>query len=91
MFPQAIYQQKFKLVVYKKNRIEQDLIRKILEQGIADNIFEIDDIQRTTLAVHTSLHIFQLPLAMTVHSFDALQEMATATSDLILNGLLIKN
>lgn len=78
---------KFKDVVYAKNKAEQDLIKEILKQGIAEKLFEIEDITKTTLAIHTSLHIFQLPLAMTLYSYDTLFEMASVTTDLLLNGM----
>jgi len=81
---------KCKDVVFNKNIVEQGLIKTILEQGIQEKRFEIDDVEQTALAVHTSLNIFQLPLAMTIYSYEDLQEMASVTTDLLINGITKK-
>jgi AcrR family transcriptional regulator len=82
-----IIAEKYRNVVLDKNKVERDLIKRILEQGIHEGIFSFDDIDRATIAVHTSMHLFQLPLSMTVHDLETLMDMVPVTTELLLNGL----
>ena len=82
-----IIAEKYPEVVHQKNESERLLIRKIIEQGIKENSFKAVDIDRTTIATHTCIHLFQLPLAMTVHPLEKLQNMAAMTTELVLSGL----
>lgn len=85
-----IIAEKYKEVVHNKNIAEQALIRTILIQGMEERIFDISDLDKTTQAMHTATHIFQLPLAMTIHTLESLQNMVTITLELLLNGLYKK-
>jgi len=85
-----IIAEKYKEVVHDKNIAERTLIKAILSQGVEEHVFEINDLEKTTLAVHTATHIFQLPLAMTIHSLESLKHMVTITLELLLNGLYKK-
>ena len=82
-----IIAEKYPEVVFEKNTDERLLIKNILLEGKESGIFDFEDIEKTTIAVHTAIHIFQLPLAMTIHKFDTLLEMAQLTTDMILTGL----
>jgi AcrR family transcriptional regulator len=82
-----IIAEKYRDVVLDKNKVERSLIKRILEQGINEGIFSFEDIDRATIAVHTSMHLFQLPLSMTVHDLDTLMDMVPVTTELLLNGL----
>ncbi len=82
-----IIAEKYKDVVMDKNKVERSLIKRILEQGKEEGLFAFNDIDRTTIAVHTSMHIFQLPLAMTIYDLETLQDMIPTTVELILNGI----
>ncbi len=82
-----IIAEKYQEVVLHKNQVERELIKKILQQGIEEKQFNIQNIDKSTLAVHTSMHMFQLPLAMTVHKLDVMLEMASATTALLIQGL----
>jgi len=86
-----IIAEKHKQVVHDKNKAEQALIKRILEQGITEHLFNIADLEKSTIAVHTSLHLFQLPLSMSIHDLETLKNMANMTTDLLLNGLYTKN
>ena len=81
---------KHQSVIHKKNNAERLIIEKILKQGIKEYIFEITDISEMVIAVHTSLHIFQHPVAVKIHDIDTLNQMASATCNLVLNGLYKK-
>lgn len=82
-----IIAEKYPEVVFEKNTNEQLLIKNILLEGKEKGIFDFEDIGKATIAVHTSIHIFQLPLAMTIHKLDTLLDMARLTTNMILNGL----
>jgi len=82
-----IIAEKYQEVVFSKNQVERDLIKKILQQGINEKQFPINDIDKSTLAVHTSMYMFQLPLAMTIHKLDVMLEMASVTTALLIQGL----
>jgi len=82
--------EKHQSVIHEKNNIERLIIEKILRQGVKEGTFEITNIKETAIAVHSSLHLFQHPVAIKIHNIDTLNEMASAASDLILNGLYKK-
>jgi len=82
-----IIAEKYKEVVLQKNQSERELIKRIVQQGIDEGKFHVKDIERSTLAIHTSMHMFQLPLAMTIHKLDVMLELASVTTELLIQGL----
>ena len=74
-------------IVHEKNQAEKTMIEQILKQGQTQQVFNINDIEQTTLGIHSALHLFQFPVAMDVYPLPDLEKKADAVTALIIKAL----
>ncbi len=71
---------------YKRN--QHGLIVSLLEDGIKNGEFSIDDVHDTAVAILTAITAFSMPQLMPLYSFDTFKERAESVVRLLLTGLI---
>jgi len=70
--------------------IEHDLLVELLEDGIANDEFAVDDVEDTVHAITAATSMFNSPLLMSIYSLEEFTSKANSVVKLLLNGILKK-
>ena len=74
-------------LVRKKVEHQTELIKQILAQGIEQGEFQEMDCDKAAQGIQTALVLFDVPIFMSLYSYDEFQERVNGVIDLILIGL----
>ena len=70
--------------------VEHTLLIELLEDGIENGEFSIDDIEDTAYAITSAISMFNTPLLMSIHTLEQFTSKANSVVNLLLNGILKK-
>jgi AcrR family transcriptional regulator len=70
--------------------VEHALLVELLEDGIANGEFLIDDIEDTAYAITAAISMFNTPLLMSIYTLEQFTSKANSVVKLLLNGILKK-
>ena len=70
--------------------VEHALLVELLEDGIANGEFSIDDIEDTAYAITAAISMFNTPLLMSIYTLEQFTSKANSVVKLLLNGILKK-
>ncbi len=70
--------------------VEHALLVELLEDGIANGEFEIDDVEDTVNAIIAAISMFNTPLLMSIYTLEQFTSKANSVVKLLLNGILKK-
>lgn len=74
-------------LIYERNVILEGVIAEILEQGIRNGEFVLDDVKRTASAILKATVMFTVPVFMHLYTIEEFEQMAVDVVSLIINGL----
>ena len=63
------------------------MLKRIIDEGVANNEFEVDDRAESAEAVLAAMFIFNYPNMMGLHPLKVFEEKAVLVAELIVNGL----
>jgi len=74
-------------LIHQRNQKIEQLLATILQQGIDEKIFIIEDIGGTSSAIVKATVLFTTPLFMQLYSIEEFEKIAVNVVNLIINGL----
>ncbi len=74
-------------LISERNQKIESLVATILQQGVADQEFLVDDVNKTAAAVVKATVLFSTPFFMQLYSIEQFEKMAVDVVTLIINGL----
>ena len=77
-------------LIHKKIELQKSLLLEILAFGNQSGEFDIDDMISTTEGLYASMLVFEVPMFITLFSYDSFEQQANALADLLLKGLMIR-
>ena len=70
--------------------VEHTLLVELLEDGIENGEFSIDNIEDTAYAITSAISMFNTPLLMSIYTLEQFTSKANSVVSLLLNGILKK-
>jgi AcrR family transcriptional regulator len=74
-------------LIHERNQKIESLVATILQQGVGDQEFLVDDVNKTAAAVVKATVLFSTPFFMQLYSIEQFEKMAVDVVTLIINGL----
>lgn len=74
-------------LIHEKNEKTEQQIENILQQGISDGDFNIEDIKLSASAVARATAMFSSPFFMQIYSMEEFEKMAVNVVSLLITGL----
>jgi hypothetical protein len=74
-------------LIHQRNQKIESLVATILQQGVGDHEFLVDDVNKTAAAVVKATVLFSTPFFMQLYSIEQFEKMAVDVVTLIINGL----
>jgi AcrR family transcriptional regulator len=74
-------------LIYERNLQLEELLSRIISQGVEDGDFMTDDIERSAAALLKASVAFTTPLFMHLYTLEEFDSMAEDVVELLLNGL----
>lgn len=74
-------------LIHEKNTKTELQIARILQQGVTDGDFMIEDVVSTAAAVSRATVLFSTPLFMQIYTLEEFEKMAVSVVSLLISGL----